>query len=95
MRMRLAALASGWILVATLVVPAAAPLADEDRPSPEERVKIETELRGMGFVRWGEIEREDGSRAWEVDDARTADGRQYDLRLAADDLRELWRREDD
>lgn len=77
MRMRLATLASGWILAATLVVvPAAAPLADDDRPSPEERARIETTLRGMGFVRWGEIEREDGGRAWEVDDARAADGRQ-------------------
>ena len=93
---RLATLASGWILAAVLAVaPAVAPRADDDRPSPGERARIEAALRGLGFVRWGEIEREDGGRAWEVDDARTAEGRQYDLRLAADDLRELWRREDD
>ncbi|SDB71694.1 Peptidase propeptide and YPEB domain-containing protein [Belnapia rosea] len=93
---RRAPLAHGWILAAVLaVLPIAAPRADDDRPSPDERVRIEAALRGLGFVRWGEIEREDDGRAWEVDDARTAEGRQYDLRLAADDLRELWRREDD
>lgn len=33
----------------------------------------------MGFVSWDEIEWDDGY--WEVDDARRADGSQYDLKL--------------
>ncbi|SDD95054.1 PepSY domain-containing protein [Belnapia rosea] len=94
-RLRRAPLLHSWILAAALaVLPTAAPRADDDRPSPEERVRIEAALRGLGFVRWGEIERENDGRAWEIDDARNAEGRQYDLKLAADDLRELWRRED-
>lgn len=45
----------------------------------------------MGFERWNGIERENDGREWEVDDARLADGRHFDVRLAADDLRELSR----
>jgi hypothetical protein len=48
----------------------------------------------MGFVSWEEIEREDGGRVWEVDDARLADGTKYDRKLAADDLREIERERD-
>ena len=33
----------------------------------------------MGVVSWDEIEWDDG--LWEVDDARRADGSQYDLKL--------------
>lgn len=91
---KLAALVGRWALVALLMVPAVRSRADE-HPSSEERSKIEAVLRGLGFVRWGEIEREDHGRAWEVDDARTADGKKYDVRLATEDLRELSRREDD
>ena len=58
----------------------------------EERARIETRLRGLGFERWGDIERESDGREWEVDDARTADGREFDVRLAVDDLRELSRK---
>lgn len=95
-RLRRVRLLHGWILVAALaVLPITAPRADDDQPSPEERVRIEAALRSLGFVRWGEIERENHGRAWEIDDARNAEGRQYDLKLAAGDLRELWRREDD
>jgi hypothetical protein len=77
-----------------LAVPTSTPQAG-DRPSPEERAKIESVLRSMGFVRWDDIEREEGGRVWKVDDARATEGRQYDLRLATDDLRELSRREED
>jgi hypothetical protein len=62
-----------------------------DAPSPAERSRIEAVLRERGFVRWKEIEREDNGRSWEVDDAYTADGRRFDLRLSADDLREIGR----
>ena len=95
-RLRRVRLLHGWILVAALaVLPITAPRADDDRPSPEERVRIEAALRSLGFVSWGEIERENDGRVWEIDDARNAEGQKYDLKLAADDLRELRRHEDD
>lgn len=48
-------------------------------PTPEERARIEAALRNLGYVAWEEIEFEDG--VWEVDDARMADGTEYDLKL--------------
>ncbi|MEQ1652829.1 MAG: PepSY domain-containing protein [Hyphomicrobium sp.] len=36
-------------------------------------------LHAKGFVSWDEIEWDDG--VWEIDDARRADGSQYDLKL--------------
>jgi hypothetical protein len=80
--------------VLALALSTAPALADE-RPSAEERTRIEAVLRERGFQSWGEIERENNGREWEVDDARHADGRKYDLHLATDDLRELSRRVDD
>lgn len=68
---------------------------DSDAPSPAERTRIEAVLRERGFVRWKEIEREDDGRTWEVDDAYTAEGRRFDLRLSADDLREIARQAED
>jgi hypothetical protein len=70
------------------------PTTPDDAPSPAERARIEAVLRERGFVRWKEIEREDGGRTWEVDDAYTAEGRRYDLRLSADDLREIARQDE-
>jgi hypothetical protein len=64
------------VAAATLAGPA---LADR-APTPEERTAIEAKLTALGFVAWDEIELDDGT--WEVDDARTADGQEYDLDLA-------------
>lgn len=80
-------------LATSLLVAAPIAMAD-DRPNPEERTRIEAALRQMGFVSWSEIEREDGGRVWEVDDARMPDGSKFDLRLAANDLREIERKPD-
>ncbi len=68
---------------------------EQDAPTPAEQARIETVLRERGFVRWKEIEREDDGRTWEVDDAYTADGRRFDLRLSADSLREISRQAED
>lgn len=73
---------------------AGSPALADERPSSEERSRIEAQLRERGFQSWREIEREENGREWEVDDARHSDGRKYDLRLVADNLRELSRRED-
>ncbi len=64
-------------VVGVLATPA---WAQDDRPpTPQERAAIERVLRAEGFVRWDEIELDHG--VWEVEDARTADGRDYDLKL--------------
>ena len=71
------------------------PRTERDAPTAAEQARIETVLRERGFVRWKEIEREDDGRTWEVDDAYTADGRRFDLRLSADTLREISRHAED
>lgn len=59
----------------------AAPASAADRsPTADERAKIEAALKAAGFVSWGDIELDD-DRAWEVDDARHSDGKEYDLDL--------------
>lgn len=88
MRLILPALAA-----AALALAAAPALADDDRaPTAAERAAIETVLRQAGFVSWDEIELDDG--LWEVDDARTAEGREYDLKLRPGSL-EIVRRDPD
>ena len=62
---------------ACLAAPAA--LADDRDPTPEEQAQIEAVLTAEGFVEWDEIEWEDG--VWEVDEAETADGEEYELKL--------------
>ncbi len=64
-------------------------------PSPEERSRIETMLRNQGFTRWGKIELDDESDAWEIDDAHASDGHRYDLRLHPDTLEIITREPDD
>ncbi|MDO9707308.1 PepSY domain-containing protein [Paracraurococcus lichenis] len=59
----------------------------------EDRARVEAALRRLGYVRWDEIEMEDG--AWEVDDARDAEGREWDLKLRADTLEVISRERDD
>lgn len=78
--------------VAALTLAAAAPaVAQDDRaPTAAERAAIEAALRQAGFSSWDEIELDDG--LWEVDDARTAEGREYDLKLRPESL-EIVRRD--
>ena len=65
---------------AAFLVSAAGPaLADERMPTAEELAKIEAALKAAGYVGWDEIELETGG--WEIDDARDADGNQFDLML--------------
>ncbi len=84
------------LLAATLGLTAAIPFAAraDDRPvTAEERRQIEAVLRREGFVRWGDIELDDGR--FEVDDAVAADGRKYDLDLSRADFSILKRDLDD
>lgn len=70
--------------LAGLALGATAALADR-APTPEERARIEAALNEQGYVSWEEIELDDGR--WEVDDARDAKGREFDLELDPDTLR--------
>jgi Peptidase propeptide and YPEB domain len=60
-------------------------------PNLEERSRIEAILRNQGFTRWGKIELDDESDAWEIDDAHASDGHRYDLRLRPDTLEIITR----
>jgi len=64
----------------------AAPARADRDPTPQERAQIEQVLRDRGFQSWEEVEMEDDGPFWEVDDARTADGREFDLKLRVDTL---------
>lgn len=78
------------MIAASLSTPAAAiELRD---PNPRERARIEQVLRQAGFVRWDDIELDDG--LWEVDDARTRDGGEYDLKIDTRTMR-IVRRDGD
>ncbi|NOG69389.1 PepSY domain-containing protein [Roseicella sp. DB1501] len=81
----------GFAMAATLSVAQAADRrrVENDAPTAAERKRIEGVLHERGYVRWKEIEREDAGKTWEVDDAYMADGKRYDLRLSADDLKEI------
>ncbi|MBD0273716.1 MAG: PepSY domain-containing protein [Acetobacteraceae bacterium] len=71
-----------------------APLAAEARdPSPEMRSRIEAALREQGYTAWDDIDVERDGRI-EVDDARGADGKEYDLKLDPQTLRVIEREED-
>ncbi len=74
------------ILAAPFVLFAAAPAFADDRPpAPDERVRIEAALRAEGYTSWGSIELDD-NRAWEVDDAIDAEGKEWDLELDTQSL---------
>jgi hypothetical protein len=51
----------------------------EQVPTAQERTRIETALRAGGYTKWEGIVMREG--AWRVDDAKSVDGRTYDLRL--------------
>ena len=65
---------------------AAGPAFAERDPTPDERARIEAALTHLGFSDWEEIELEDDESAWEVDDARGPDGRDYELKLDPNSL---------
>lgn len=66
------------IAAAALSVPA---LAHDRPPTDKERAAIEKALKAAGYVSWEEIELDDDGPYWDVDDARTADGKRFDLKL--------------
>lgn len=79
-----------FLSAALLAVPLAAQARD---PTPEMRTRIEAALREQGYTAWDDIDVERDGRI-EVDDARGADGKEYDLRLDPQTLRVVEREED-
>ncbi|QIE54819.1 PepSY domain-containing protein [Pikeienuella piscinae] len=77
-------------LSAFVLAMACAGTAVADRaPTPEETARISVALEALGYKSWDEIELEDDDADgpyWEVDDARDADGVEWDLRLDVEDL---------
>jgi len=73
------------VLAAMLSTVAMTAVADDRKPTPEERAKIEAALKAEGFTSWGEIELDD-DKVWEVDDAKHSDGKEYDLELDPETL---------
>lgn len=69
-------------------------LADR-KPTLDERSRIETKLKELGYTSWDEIEFDEERNVWEVDDARAADGKDYDLKLNPQTLDVTSRRLDD
>lgn len=63
------------LILGSSMVPA---LADR-APNSDELRNIEDSLKAAGFIRWDDVELDDG--LWEVDDAISADGGKYDLKL--------------
>ncbi|MCW2393106.1 hypothetical protein M2336_001540 [Sphingobium sp. B1D7B] len=70
-------------LAALASLACATPAFAADRaPTPEEAKAITAVLHDAGFKSWDEIEFDIDDNRWEVDDARDAQGQQWDLHLA-------------
>ena len=82
-----------WLFALAFLAVIVAPAIADRKPTPEERARIESVLREQGFTRWDKIEFDDDDESWDVDDAVSADGRKYDLKLDADDLSIIKREE--
>jgi hypothetical protein len=71
---KMIAAAGALVLAATLATPA---LSGDRRPNAAERAELAGILSGAGFTSWKKVELDDGK--WEVDNARHANGRLYDV----------------
>lgn len=79
------------LLGALILFSSASAWAGRD-PTDAERAGLEAALRAAGYEQWDDIELDDG--VWKVDDARTADGRKFDLKLNPETLALVEREED-
>jgi hypothetical protein len=73
----------------------AAPAFADRAPTADERLAVEKVLRAAGFISWEEIELDDDGPLWEVDDARTADKKRYDVKIDPQSMKIVSRRLDD
>lgn len=77
-----------------LLLVASPALAADRLPTEAERAAVERVLRAGGFVSWEEIELDDDGPLWDVDDARAADGRRYDVKIDPRSMRIVRRQID-
>lgn len=70
-----AALMGAAVLVGVLSSDARA----DRNPTADDWANVVTALKDAGFTTWGEIEFDDDR--WEIDEARAADGKVYELEL--------------
>lgn len=86
------------LISSALALTATAALAADRAPTPQEKAAIEKVLRAEGFVSWEEIEYDDDrpqrQPVWDIDDARTADGKAFDVRLEPGTLKVLRKQAD-
>jgi len=59
-------------------------MAGERVPTNEEAAAISAALQGYGFSTWSKVELDEGK--WEIDNAKHADGKVYDVDLKVADL---------
>ncbi|WP_206363628.1 PepSY domain-containing protein [Sphingomonas crocodyli] len=70
------------LIPAALIAAAVASPALADRgPSREEAAAIAAKLTEAGFKSWNKVEFDEDGPIWKVDDARTIEGKTYDLQL--------------
>lgn len=84
-----------FVLIAALASIAVTPALADRELTLEERSRIETKLKDLGYTSWDEIEFDEERNAWQVDDARTADGSDYDLKLNPQTLDVISRKLED
>lgn len=87
------------VLAAGAMAIAASPAFAKDRPpTDQERTALEKVLRAEGFVSWEEIEYDDDrplrQPVWDIDDARTKDGKVFDVKIEPGSLKVLRRTPD-
>ncbi|TRW17798.1 PepSY domain-containing protein [Glacieibacterium frigidum] len=70
------------VLLATTLAVATPALADDRAPNAAETVALKKRMASLGYVSWEEVELDDDGPYWEIDDARKADGKRFDVRLA-------------
>lgn len=83
------------ILSAAFASIAVAPGLADRKPTLEERSRIELKLKELGYTSWDDIEFDEERNAWEIDDAHTADGKDYDLKLNPQTLDVISRKLED
>lgn len=79
--------------LAMLLVVGVGPALADRGPTFEERALIERALRVQGFVSWGDIDLDEGEGVWDVEDALSVDGREYELKLRGGTLEVIDREE--
>lgn len=63
--------------------------AADRAPDAKETAALKQRMAALGYVSWEEIELDSDGPYWDIDDARKADGKRYDVRLAPGTLKVL------